>query len=52
MNGLDWYERLPNDHGKKGKAFNKPTHRAEKAVEWIRGNALPLALFTAGLVIA
>lgn len=52
MIGLDFYEQLPNDYGKIGKAFKPYKQKAQKTIYWIRGNALPIALFAAGLVIA
>ncbi len=48
MNGLDFYEQLPNDFGAKGNAFKPYSQRAENAGSWIKKNALPLALFIIG----
>ncbi len=51
MNGLDFYEKLPNDFGARGSAFRPYSHRAEKAGQWLKSNALPLLLFTIGGMI-
>ena len=51
MNGLDFYEKLPDDFGAKGSAFKPYSQRAEKAGQWLKTHSLPITLFIIGGMI-
>jgi len=42
---------LPFDCDKPGRAFRPYSHRAERAVGWLRANALPIAGLIVGVVL-